>query len=60
VTVARIPEYLNRSQSLTRGAGAEMQVDEFNRWAEPLSLSLHRIVSTNVDNLLDSVVPELF
>ena len=52
----RMPEYLNRSQIVTRGAGAELQVDEFNRWAEPLSLSLHRIASTDVDKLLDDVI----
>ncbi len=52
----RMPEYLNCSQIVTRGAGAEMQVDEFSRWAEPLGLSLHRVVSADVDNLLDSVV----
>ena len=55
-----MPEYLNRSQIVTRGAGAEMLVDEFSRWAEPLGLSLHRIVSTNVDNLLDGVVVVAF
>jgi len=51
-----IPDYLNRSQIVTRGAGVEMQIDEFNRWAEPLGQSLHRVVSTDVDNLLDGVV----
>ena len=55
-----IPEYLNRSQIVTRGAGAEMLVDEYSRWAEPLGLSLHRVVSTNVDNLLDAVVVVAF
>jgi len=33
-----------------------MLVDEYSRWAEPLGLSLHRVVSTNVDNLLDAAV----
>jgi hypothetical protein len=56
----RVPEYLNRSQLVTRGAGAEMQVDEFSRWAEPLTPSLHRIVSINVDSLLDGVVVVTF
>ncbi len=52
----RIPEYVNRSQIVTRGTGAEMQVDEFSRWAEPLDEALHRVVSADVDNLLDNVV----
>jgi len=55
-----MPEYLNRSQIVTRGAGAEMLVDEFSRWAEPLGLSLHRVVSTNVDKLLDGAVVVAF
>lgn len=52
----RIPEYLNRSQIVTRGVGAELKVDEFNRWAEPLPEAMHRIVSSNVDKMLDDVV----
>ncbi len=56
----RMPEYLNRSQLVTRGAGQEMQVDEFNRWAEPLSDALHRIVSTDVDNAIDTLVVTAF
>ncbi|TNF87013.1 MAG: hypothetical protein EP300_11870 [Gammaproteobacteria bacterium] len=42
----RTPDYLNRSQIVTRGANSEMQVDEFSRWSEPLATSLLRVVST--------------
>lgn len=56
----RIPEYLNRSQLVTRGAGQEIIVDEFNRWAEPLSPAFHRIVSTDVDNAVDGLVVVAF
>ena len=56
----RIPEYLNRSQFVTRGAGAEMRIDEFNRWAEPLDQALHRVVRADVDSLLDGVVVVAF
>ncbi len=52
----RMPEYLNRSQIVMRAAGAEMQVDEFSHWAEPISQALHRVVSADVDNLLDGVI----
>ena len=52
----RIPDYLNRSQIVTRDVEAEMQVDEFSRWTEPLSIALPRIVATDIDNLLDQVV----
>lgn len=51
----RMAEYLNRSQIVTRGAGAEVKVDEFNRWAEPLAVAFHRVVSTDVDNMMDGV-----
>ena len=50
-----IPEYLNRSQIVTRGAGSELQVDEFNRWAEPLSEAVHRVLASDIDNLLNDV-----
>jgi uncharacterized protein len=51
----RMAEYLNRSQIVTRGAGAEIIIDEFSRWAEPLALAFHRVVSTDVDNTMDGV-----
>jgi len=56
----RMPDYLNRSQIVTRGENAEMQIDEFSRWSEPLATSLLRIVSTDVDNLLQDVVVVVF
>lgn len=56
----RMPEYLNRSQIVTRGTNAEMQVDEFSRWSEPLTTSLMRIVAADVDNLLQGVVVVVF
>ena len=56
----RMPDYLNRSQIVTRGVNSEIQVDEFSRWSEPLATSLLRIVSTDVDNLLNDVVVVMF
>jgi uncharacterized lipoprotein YmbA len=55
-----MPDYLNRSQIVTRGANAEMQVDEYSRWSEPLATSLLRIVSADLDNLLQGVVVVIF
>lgn len=52
----RMPEYLNRSQMVTRGSGAELIVDGVNRWAEPLDDAIHRILANNLDRLLDSVI----
>ena len=48
----RMPEYLNRSQIVTRGNDAAMLIDEFVRWSEPLALALPRILAANIDNLL--------
>lgn len=56
----RMPDYLDRSQLVTRGSGAELNVDEFNRWAEPLTPAFHRIVSTDVDNAVDGLVVVTF
>ncbi|MEE4162646.1 MAG: PqiC family protein [Woeseiaceae bacterium] len=52
----RTPEYLERSQIVTRRDDAELKVDDFNRWAEPVADSLHRILAQNVDALLEDVV----
>lgn len=48
----RMPEYLNRSQIVTRGSDAAILIDEFVRWSEPLALAMPRILAANVDNLL--------
>ena len=56
----QVPGYLDRPQLVTQKPGSEVQVDEFNRWAEPLDVALPRIVTANVDYLLDSVVAVAF
>lgn len=56
----RMPDYLDRSQIVTRGANSELQVDEFNRWSEPLATTLLRIVSTDIDNLLSGATVVVF
>ena len=56
----RLPEYIARTQIVTRGEGAEMIVDDYHRWAEPLDDAIPRIVAVNVDNLLDRVIVVAF
>ena len=56
----RMPEYLDRTQMVRRDAGQELRVDEFSRWAEPLSTAFHRIVSADVDNAVDGLVAVAF
>ncbi len=56
----RLPEYVARTQIVTRGDGAEMIVDDYHRWAEPLDDAIPRIVAVNVDNLVDGLIVVAF
>ena len=56
----RLPDYLNRSQLVTRGEDFELLVDEYNRWAEPLSISLLRILAADIDNQVENVVVVMY
>ena len=56
----RIPGYIDRPQLVTQLEGRGVRVDEFNRWAEPLDLAIPRIVTVNVDGLLDDVIAVTF
>jgi uncharacterized lipoprotein YmbA len=49
-----LPEYLDRPQIVTRSAGAELELAEFHRWAEPLGDSFSRVLAMNLSALLDS------
>jgi len=52
----RLPDYLDRSQIVTRGAGLEIIVNGQSRWAEPLEQAIHRAVALTVDSLVDDLV----
>ncbi len=56
----RMPDYLTRSKIVTRAAGAEVRIDEYNRWLEPVADAFHSIVAANVDFLTDDVVAVSF
>ena len=56
----RTPEYLDRSQIVTRGADSRVVVDDFNRWVEPLSHSIYRVLSENLDSLMEDAVVVAF
>ena len=51
-----IPEYLRRPQIVTRTAGNQLEVAEFDRWAEPVDRAFGRVLTLNLDALLDSVI----
>lgn len=55
-----IPGYIDRPQLVTQTSGRGVKVDEFNRWAEPLDIAIPRIVTINVDGLLDDVIAVTF
>lgn len=56
----RYPDYMARSQIVTRGAAAEYRFDDFNRWAEPLGEAVYRVATANVDSILDDVIVVAF
>ena len=47
-----MPAYLDRPQIVTGGGGAEMQLDEFQRWAEPLRDNITHVLAENLSLLL--------
>jgi uncharacterized lipoprotein YmbA len=52
----RVPNYLRRAQIVTRGSGADVNINDFARWAEPLDQAVHGIVANNVDGLLADII----
>lgn len=55
-----LPEYLARSQMVTRGKGTQLTVDDFNRWAEPLDKAVPRVLVLNMTELVPGVVTVRF
>ncbi len=52
----RLPDYIDRSQMVSRGGGSEIIVDDLHRWAEPLSKAIHRTVARNLDLLAAELI----
>jgi hypothetical protein len=49
-----VPPYLDRPQIVVRGAGHKLELSEFNRWAEPLTDSISRVIIVSLSNKLES------
>ena len=49
-----MPDYLDRPQIVTRVSENEIQLDEFNRWAEPLKESFYTVLVENLSTLLET------
>jgi uncharacterized lipoprotein YmbA len=56
----RTPNYLSRSQIVTRGSDSRIVVDDFNRWIEPVSDAIYRVVAENLDSLMSDAVVVAF
>ena len=50
-----LPIYLDRSQIVTRINRNELEMNEFNRWAEPLKENFFRVLAENLSVLLNTV-----
>ena len=50
----KLPEYLDRSQIVTRSSPNELEVAAFDRWAEPLRSSFPRVLTENLSALLNT------
>lgn len=48
----RLPEYLDRSQIITRTGRNELSMAQNDRWAEPLSNTIPRVMAQNLSRLL--------
>lgn len=48
----RFPEYLTRSQIVTRTGGNSLDLAEFDRWAEPLDQNFIRVVGEDLSSQL--------
>ena len=51
----RFPEYLAKPQIMSRSAGGEIKVYEFDRWVEPVDEAVHRILAINVERAIDNM-----
>jgi hypothetical protein len=49
-----LPEYLNRSQIVSRQGENQLQLAEFDRWAEPLGKNFTRVLVLNLSTLLST------
>lgn len=52
VDTVSVAGYLERPQIVTSAEGSEINMSEYNRWAEPLSYSVQRVVAENISSYL--------
>jgi uncharacterized lipoprotein YmbA len=49
-----MPAYLDRPQIVTREEAHKLQLSEANVWAEPLKVSITRVIGVNLSNMLQT------
>jgi hypothetical protein len=49
-----VATYLDRPQIVIRGVGHKLELSEFNRWVEPLTDSISRVIIVNLSNMLET------
>ena len=54
IVTVKIPEYLKKSQIVTRTSGNEITLAEFDRWAGSLDEDIGRVVAENLSLLLQT------
>ncbi|MBM9538756.1 PqiC family protein [Desulfobulbus alkaliphilus] len=52
VLPVRVPDYLDRPQIVTRTGKNTLDLNEFNRWAEPLRMNITSVLVQNLSHLL--------
>lgn len=56
----KLPDYLNRSQIVTRTSSETVQLAEYDRWAEPLDKNFARVLADDLGSLLGTDRVALF
>lgn len=54
------PEYLDRPAIVVRSSGAEIIINDYHRWGEPLEKSFLRVLSDNLQMLLGNTSVAMF
>lgn len=54
ISTVSLPAYLDRLPIVRRDAHHELQLDEFQRWAEPLGEAVPRVLAANLSTLLEN------
>ncbi|MGI9509947.1 MAG: PqiC family protein [Geminicoccaceae bacterium] len=56
VELVSMPAYLDRPQIVTRLGASRMEVADFDQWAEPLEITVQRVLEENLSRRLESDV----